>query len=154
NRHASTSLPLLPQLVQSFHVPGCLAALIVAAERFQDVDRAFEIALNSLWRRREIQAPDFGDLVGAHAARFLLRDARKAPTGRVLSTSSVGSQARRATTTPHRSIPSSMVLCASELMIRRAPRARASRAWISSRSRRCGCALISSATPAAAAASK
>src|SRR5205085_12437819 len=48
------SLPFFPHLVQSLHVYRRLAALLVILQRFQDIDRSIEIALDALPRGLEI----------------------------------------------------------------------------------------------------
>src|SRR5262245_22422775 len=101
------SRPVRAHLRQPLHVHRRALALFFGVHRLQQIERLREIVLNRLLRGREVQPPDFGELViraehlqfGAHR-RFRRSRERNASNGRVFSTSSRWSQARRAMMTP------------------------------------------------------
>src|SRR5678815_3330071 len=127
--------PFRPQLREPLHVHRGFIPFLFAREALQQLDRVDNIVLNRALGRLEVNPTDFGDRrlrIGrplldrpkrdeaerfiSHcrsALRFLRNNPRISYTGRVLSTASGGSHARRATWMPHRMLPSAIAECAS-----------------------------------------
>src|SRR3984957_15492839 len=142
--------PIRAHLREPVHVDCGPFPFLLARELFQEIQGPGQVRLDCLACGLVVQPPDLRQLLVRrqhHEHRFRLRLARKRSNGRGLSTSPDSSQARRATTTPHRSAARPRRECASLEITSRTPPSCASFAWTSLRSRRWAWALISSATP-------
>src|SRR5262249_42056289 len=126
-------------------LPSPFAAPAPLAARFAELFRAADFV--SLG----VRAAGAATAIGTVEPFFLRRHASNAANGWVFSTSRFVSPARRAWNTPNGRKPRSFVEWASVSIVKRMPRACASRALTSDKSRRSGWALISIATPHSAA---